>query len=268
MLAGKVYAPVGYATHYHTDWVVPYWSSSLTKIAAVDTHLFFRWQGWWGTPGAFRRSGVGGEPLIGRIARFSIAHADAPDAVLTGAQPPAMPTNGAALLAARPVQAIGPESIGKSFSAGRLTAIGPGAKTFLLELAHGRLPDDWPELAQTFCAGRDECRIMAWRSGAPLGFPLSSGQIEGMAFAYIHNAQSGLQRALWNCALYPRPVKRECMRIRDPANAPPPVATTRSAGQTAAIPTLDGVRRKDRFETVRIAPPPSGPAPALPPSAN
>ncbi|MGJ3626051.1 cell wall hydrolase [Sphingomonas sp. MMS24-JH45] len=25
-LAGAVYRPVGYATHYHTDWVVPYWS--------------------------------------------------------------------------------------------------------------------------------------------------------------------------------------------------------------------------------------------------
>src|SRR3546814_109789 len=24
-LAGKVYRPVGYATHYHTDWVGPYW---------------------------------------------------------------------------------------------------------------------------------------------------------------------------------------------------------------------------------------------------
>ncbi|KEY99004.1 SleB-like protein, partial [Sphingomonas sp. BHC-A] len=42
-LAGKVYRPVGYATHYHTDWVVPYWSGSLDKIASVGTHLFFRW---------------------------------------------------------------------------------------------------------------------------------------------------------------------------------------------------------------------------------
>ena len=31
-LNGSVYAPVGHATHYHTDWVVPYWSASLEKI--------------------------------------------------------------------------------------------------------------------------------------------------------------------------------------------------------------------------------------------
>ena len=51
-LNGAVYKPVGHATHYHTDWVVPYWSSSLEKITEVGTHLFFRWAGWWGTPPA------------------------------------------------------------------------------------------------------------------------------------------------------------------------------------------------------------------------
>ncbi len=268
MLAGKVYAPVGYATHYHTDWVVPYWSQSLTKIAAVDTHLFFRWQGWWGTPGAFRRSGEAGEPLIGRIARFSLAHAGAPDALMTGAAPFAALPSGAAMLAARPMQAIDQTSVGRNFSVGRLIAIGPGAETFLLELGKGPTPDDWPQLAQTFCAGRAQCRIMAWSDGAaPVGFPLSSAQIEAMAFAYIHNAQSGLQRALWNCTLYPRPVKRECMRVRDPANAPPPVASTRQANPATPIPMLNGVRRKDRFETVKIAPP-MPPRPASPPPAT
>ncbi|HEX8414179.1 MAG TPA: cell wall hydrolase, partial [Sphingomicrobium sp.] len=39
-LSGYVFSRVGHATHYHTDWVVPYWSASLDKVAAVDTHLF------------------------------------------------------------------------------------------------------------------------------------------------------------------------------------------------------------------------------------
>ena len=55
-LSGKVYAPVGWATHYHTNWVVPYWSSSLVKAANVGTHIFYRWTGGWGRPGAFRRN--------------------------------------------------------------------------------------------------------------------------------------------------------------------------------------------------------------------
>jgi len=40
-LAGEVFAEVGRATHYHADWMVPYWRGSLVKIARVDTHLFY-----------------------------------------------------------------------------------------------------------------------------------------------------------------------------------------------------------------------------------
>ncbi|WP_316747413.1 cell wall hydrolase [Sphingomonas sp. A2-49] len=40
-LAGYVFADVGRATHYHTDWMVPYWRDSLTKVARVRTHLFY-----------------------------------------------------------------------------------------------------------------------------------------------------------------------------------------------------------------------------------
>ncbi len=40
-LSGRVFEKVGGATHYHTDWMVPYWRDSLTKIAKVGTHLFY-----------------------------------------------------------------------------------------------------------------------------------------------------------------------------------------------------------------------------------
>lgn len=63
-LAGKVYSPVGWATHYHTNWVVPYWSSSLTKVANVGTHIFYRWEGGWGRPAAFRYQPDPLEPQI------------------------------------------------------------------------------------------------------------------------------------------------------------------------------------------------------------
>ena len=70
-LDGKVYKPVGYATHYHTNWVVPYWSSSLTKLANVGTHIFYRWEGGWGRPAAFRYAYAGTEPAITLMRRFS-----------------------------------------------------------------------------------------------------------------------------------------------------------------------------------------------------
>jgi spore germination cell wall hydrolase CwlJ-like protein len=70
-LAGKVYKPVGYATHYHTNWVVPYWSSSLTKLANVGTHIFYRWEGGWGRPPAFRHAHAGVEPQIAKMRHLS-----------------------------------------------------------------------------------------------------------------------------------------------------------------------------------------------------
>ncbi|KQU56026.1 hypothetical protein ASG67_08110 [Sphingomonas sp. Leaf339] len=40
-LSGYVFPDVGRATHYHTDWMVPYWRDSLVKVAQVRTHLFY-----------------------------------------------------------------------------------------------------------------------------------------------------------------------------------------------------------------------------------
>jgi spore germination cell wall hydrolase CwlJ-like protein len=60
-LVGAVYAPVGWATHYHADYVVPVWAASLAKNAVVGAHMFYHWAGGWGRPGAFDQSYRGGE---------------------------------------------------------------------------------------------------------------------------------------------------------------------------------------------------------------
>ncbi len=62
-LNGRVFAPVGLATHYHTYAVTPRWNRSLVMTAAIGAHFFHRWQGWWGTPAAFRQGYAGGEPF-------------------------------------------------------------------------------------------------------------------------------------------------------------------------------------------------------------
>jgi spore germination cell wall hydrolase CwlJ-like protein len=64
-LDGQVMAGVGYATHYHTYAVKPYWASSLVMTGVFGAHFFHRWKGYWGTPGAFRSSYAGGEPVPG-----------------------------------------------------------------------------------------------------------------------------------------------------------------------------------------------------------
>lgn len=63
-LAGYVHAPAGWATHYHANYVVPYWASSLVKTATVGAHIFYRWRGGWGRPTAFLNRYAGAEPAI------------------------------------------------------------------------------------------------------------------------------------------------------------------------------------------------------------
>jgi hypothetical protein len=75
-LSGAVYAPVGWATHYHADYVVPYWASSLAKNAVVGAHLFYHWAGGWGQPAAFNDRYAGHEPSAAalRTAALSVVH--------------------------------------------------------------------------------------------------------------------------------------------------------------------------------------------------
>jgi spore germination cell wall hydrolase CwlJ-like protein len=67
-LSGYVFKKVGNATHYHADWVVPYWSDTLDKLAGVDGHIFYRWRGDWGKAAAFSQHPGGIEELDPRIA--------------------------------------------------------------------------------------------------------------------------------------------------------------------------------------------------------
>lgn len=72
-LAGAVFEPVGTATHYHANYVVPYWARSLAKNAVLGAHIFYRWPGWWGQPPAFsrRHSGKELDPRLLRNAALS-----------------------------------------------------------------------------------------------------------------------------------------------------------------------------------------------------
>jgi spore germination cell wall hydrolase CwlJ-like protein len=63
-LNGYVYAPVGWATHYHANYVMPYWAPTLVKSANVGLHIFYRWRGGWGRPAAFANRYTGAEPAI------------------------------------------------------------------------------------------------------------------------------------------------------------------------------------------------------------
>ncbi|WP_309643714.1 cell wall hydrolase [Phenylobacterium sp.] len=63
-LDGHVVKAVGSATHYHASYVAPYWAPTLVKMKQVGLHIFYRWTGPWGEPGAFTGRYAGGEAYI------------------------------------------------------------------------------------------------------------------------------------------------------------------------------------------------------------
>jgi hypothetical protein len=71
-LAGFVYKPVGNATHYHANYVVPYWAPTLTKNAVIGAHIFYRWAGNWGRPASFTQSYARREPSVDALRSAAI----------------------------------------------------------------------------------------------------------------------------------------------------------------------------------------------------
>ncbi|KQS04774.1 SleB-like protein [Sphingomonas sp. Leaf357] len=216
-LTGRVFKAVGYSTHYHTDWVVPYWQSSLDKVARVRTHLFFRWTGWWGTPPAFRRAVSPSEPVIPALAALSDAH-----------------KTGAALAEAEAAK------IEAAAAEGTLPAPAPGdADSFLVTIDPKLAPESYATLAAATCADRPYCKFMGWSSKArtPTALPLQPAQVAAMSFSYLRDHARGYDKPLWNCAEFPRPDKTQCMKLQ---MLPPAVPVTRPAAEVFKLETLPG----------------------------
>lgn len=81
-LNGAVAPEVGMATHYHTDWVAPYWAERLVKIRQIGTHIFYRWTGGWGMPAAFTGAHAGAEPEVTKMAALATFAEEIPEPVL------------------------------------------------------------------------------------------------------------------------------------------------------------------------------------------
>lgn len=52
-LSGSVERSVGLSTHYHANYVVPYWANSLDKVATIGAHIFYTMRGSLGRSPAF-----------------------------------------------------------------------------------------------------------------------------------------------------------------------------------------------------------------------
>ena len=63
-LSGRVFAPVGHATSYHADYVLPYWADALDKTVQIGRHIFYRLPGSYGEGRSFFQRYAGAEPQL------------------------------------------------------------------------------------------------------------------------------------------------------------------------------------------------------------
>jgi exopolysaccharide biosynthesis WecB/TagA/CpsF family protein len=63
-LNGHVFAPIGHATHYHADYVLPYWADSLDKTIQIGRHIFYRLRSSLGDSRSFFQRYAGAEPEL------------------------------------------------------------------------------------------------------------------------------------------------------------------------------------------------------------
>ncbi len=120
-LKGYVFKPVGVSTHYHANWVVPYWASSLDRAATIGVHIFYRWSGGWGTPRAFFQRYAGIEPDISAsIARWT--KVGAPGTTALGQAGTPMLLEDEKLLAAKPTRPVKPQILAADLESGGLVA--------------------------------------------------------------------------------------------------------------------------------------------------
>jgi hypothetical protein len=207
-LDGAVDAKVGGATHYHADYVYPWWAPSLQKLARVGAHVFYQFPN--STQFASAPQRVDTAPEID-IAKLAMVHD------MRGGPSLADTVQPAVLLAPSP-----PDS---AVVAGIREDTPPpsrpdGAIRFTVDLQQpsGR----WALKALASCAGKRDCRVV----GARPAFTPALAEALGAAadaqrplFIFVRDSTAHSEFALWDCAQTPRPNEGDCLPRSDAAIA-------------------------------------------------
>ncbi|MEQ1498886.1 MAG: cell wall hydrolase [Novosphingobium sp.] len=204
-LRGFVLGQVGTATHYHTDWVYPSWSPKLEKIAQVETHLFFRWPGRWGTNAAMTKPYRGGEASFARLTARQ-----APSDFASG-----LPGYGDvdASSAVLPLPTFAPlPSDTPKVASGEVVMRIPSGKANFIVVSPVAGSEIALATARSLCAVQGTCRVMGWsdRAQIPGSFPLPRAARDSLQFSYSRDP-AGAEIVLYNCDSFSELPRERCI---------------------------------------------------------
>jgi len=210
-LSGHVDSAVGLATHYHTNWVYPYWSPSLRKLAQVGTHLFFGWPGTWGGPGAFGKNYRGNEAGAPSLAALTALEGIG-DAAGSGLEEPK-------ILGLPQAPAKLPVSMGKvPLYGSKVKLVGSDGHSFGLLAPPGSSASQMVNAALALCGQPGPCRVNAWgnEDDIPGAFPLPALTRSTMVFEYVRSgSEGGGATTRFDCTRFPNKNPKACLESSD-----------------------------------------------------
>jgi len=198
-LGGAVDDTVGNATHYHADYVFPWWSPKLDKVAKVGPHLFFKWRGFWGTPQALNARYGGNEPDPGELRRLASAvrRPSMKETLLSD--------EGQAVATVASVDEEAEETGGGEGSPA------PGVHFVLVSGSDN--PAELVVRARRLCPGDRYCQVMGWSEvGAiPSKLPLSKAARTALRFSFLPAMDGGKEAVFFDCSMWDEPASGRCL---------------------------------------------------------
>ena len=203
MLAGAIDATVGNATHFHANYVYPWWSDKLDKVAQVGPHIFFRWRGFWGTRNALSARYGGGEPDPLRLQ----------ETALTVATANPLPT---LMQGAEAVRSITTELVNQTTEGGDSTPSSPGAGVHFVLVSPSDAPAALVDKARSLCGSEGYCRVQGWSdaNNIPAKLPLTEEARRSVRFSFVSASASAAEAIFFDCRTFPAPDVGTCLPTR------------------------------------------------------
>ena len=200
-LSGYVDKSVGSSTHYHADYVLPYWSHNLQKVAVVGPHIFYRFPGTVGSGRALMKSVVGEEVLGSKFAALSA------EAVRLSALPVDLSAS------EDPIE----EGYVNTSTVAELPSLSrnPDYTSAMHMASDSNLSraGRWAVDSLGKCSGKSDCQMVIYPTQGDVDQAFATAPSDRVKplFLFVRDSASKSQVALWNCDLVDRPAASDCL---------------------------------------------------------
>ena len=203
MLAGAIDATVGNATHFHANYVYPWWSDKLDKVAQVGPHIFFRWRGFWGTRNALSARYGGGEPDPLRLQETALT-------VATANPLPTLMQGGEA------VRSITTELVNQTTEGGDAPPSSSGTGVHFVLVSPSDAPAALVDKARSLCGSEGYCRVQGWSdaNNIPAKLPLTEEARRSVRFSFVSASANAAEAIFFDCHTFPAPDVGTCLPTR------------------------------------------------------